>query len=116
MKKRKSKAAPVFVGQYRRTVDAQGRIRFPADWLPMLGDDGELLVLPDPDAAESLLVVLAADYRKESDSPRATLLKVASDGLMRIPLQLLANVGITSSVRLLGKIRMVELSAISSAT
>jgi len=116
MKKRKSKAAPVFVGQYRRTVDAQGRIRFPADWLPMLGDDGELFVLPDPDAAESLLVVLAADYRKESNPPPATLLKVASDGLMRIPPQLLARAGIAGSVRLLGRIRMVELSAISSAT
>lgn len=121
MKQRKHTPAsqtptPLFVGQYRRPVGAQGRIRFPSGWLPMLGEDRELFVLSDPNGTKSLLVVLAADYRKESNSPPATLLKVASNGLMRIPMQLLARVGITSVVRLLGKIRMVELSAISPAT
>ena len=116
MKNRKSKAVPVFVGRYRRTVGEQGRIRFPADWLPLLGDDGELFVLPNPDGTKTLLAVLATDYRKEANPPPATLLKVASDGFMSVPMRLLAHAGITSKVCLLGKIRMVELSAITSAT
>ena len=41
MKKRKSKFVPVFVGQYRRVVDAHGLVRFPSGWLSMLDDDGE---------------------------------------------------------------------------
>ena len=104
-------ARPVFVGQYRRVVDAQGRIRFPADWRPMLGKGRELFVLPNPVGPKSLAVVTAEDYRKEANPPAATLVKVAADGRVRIPKALLACAGIKTQAWFVGMLRTIRLSA-----
>ena len=115
MKKRKPKLAsqaptPVFVGQYRRVVDAQGRVRFPADWLSMLDDDGEFFVLPNPDRTKSLLLVRANDYRKERTPPPATPIKILADNRIRIPKELLDHAGIKSQALFTGTLRTIKLT------
>ena len=45
--KRQSKVI-VFVGQYQRVVDAQGRVRFPAEWRSIMGGNMEFFVMVDP--------------------------------------------------------------------
>ena len=102
---------PVFVGQYRRVVDTQGRVRFPADWLSMLDDGCEFFVLPNPNKTKSLLLVLAKDYRKARTPPPATPIKVLADGRIRITKELLDYAGIKAQVLFMGALRTIKLTS-----
>ena len=108
--KRQSKIR-AFAGQFRRVVDAQGRVRFPAEWRSIMSGDRELFVMANPDKTKSLLVVTAEDYRNAKKHPPATLVKIAADGRVRIPKELLAHAGIEGTAYFTGIIRTISMSA-----
>ena len=108
--KRQSKIR-AFAGQFRRVVDAQGRVRFPAEWRSTMGGDRELFVMANPDKTKSLLVVTAEEYRKVKNPPSATLVRVAADGHVRVPKELLAHAGIEGTAYFTGIIRTISVSA-----
>ena len=108
--KRQSKIR-AFAGQFRRVVDAQGRVRFPAEWRSIMSGDRELFVMANPDKTKSLLVVTAEDYRNAKKHPPATLVKIAADGRVRIPKELLAHAGIEGTAYFTGIIRTISVSA-----
>lgn len=116
----------LFVGCYIRKVQRGGWVRFPKDWLALLGDKREMFIMPDPEGGKSLLIVPADEFRKELKRTPATessddggnkaivdsaiLMKIASDGCMQIPAKLLANAGIMGDVCFSGNMRMIALS------
>lgn len=108
--KRQSKIR-AFAGQFRRVVDAQGRVRFPAEWRSIMSGDRELFVMANPDKTKSLLVVTAEDYRNAKKHPPTTLVKIAADGRVRIPKELLAHAGIKGTAYFTGIIRTISVSA-----
>jgi len=108
--KRQSKIR-AFAGQFRRVLDAQGRVRFPAEWRSIMSEDRELFVMANPDKTKSLLVVTAEEYRKAKKHPPATLVKIAADGRVRIPKELLAHAGIEGTAYFTGIIRTISMSA-----
>ena len=115
-----------FIGTYERKVLRGGWVRFPKDWLMLLGDNGEMFIMPDPEGGKSLLIVAADEFRKElkrmpaaesSDddtnnaiADSAVLVKIAADGRIRIPAKLLAYAGIMGDVCFSGNIRTIVLS------
>lgn len=114
-----------FVGTYERKVLRGGWVRFPKDWLTLLGDNREIFILPDPEGGKSLLIVPAVEFNKELKRlssmkvPDDTLtvlgsvieqVGIAADGRMRISAKLLAHAGITSDVYFSGNIRTIALS------
>ena len=114
-----------FVGTYERKVLRGGWVRFPKDWLTLLGDNREIFILPDPEGGKSLLIVAAVEFRKElkrmaavesSDggskaiADSAVLVEIAADGRMRIPANFLAHAGIKGMVCFSGNIRTIALS------
>ena len=120
----------LFVGCYTRKVQRGGWVRFPKDWLALLGDKREMFIMPDPEGCESLLIVPADEFRKElkrmstvesSDggcntiADSAILMKIASDGRMQIPARLLAHAGIQDCVCFAGRIRTIAVTPIHSA-
>ena len=115
----------VFIGTYKRKVLRGGWVRFPKDWLTLLGDNREIFILPDPEGGKSLLIVPADEFRKElkrmatvrsSDvgskaiADSAVLVEIATDGRMRIPAKFLAHAGIKGLVCFSGNIRTIALS------
>jgi len=108
--KRQSKIR-AFAGQFRRVVDAQCRVRLPAEWRSIMSEDRELFVMANPDKTKSLLVVTAEDYRNAKKHPPATLVKIAADGRVRIPKELLAHAGIEGTAYFTGIIRTISVSA-----
>ena len=102
-----------------------GWVRFPKDWLTLLGDNREMFIMPDPEGGKSLLIVAADEFRKElkriaavessnggsrSIADSAVLVEIAADGRMRIPAKLLAYAGIKGGVCFSGNIRTAVLS------
>ena len=55
----------MFVGTYTRKLQRGGWVRFPKDWLTLLGDNREVFILPDPNGGKSLSIAVADDFRKE---------------------------------------------------
>ena len=55
----------MFVGTYTRKLQRGGWVRFPKDWLTLLGDNREVFILPDPNGRKSLSIAVADDFRKE---------------------------------------------------
>ena len=108
--KRQSKIR-AFAGQFRRVVDAQCRVRLPAEWRSIMSEDRELFVMANPDKTKSLLVVTAEDYRNAKKHPPAPLVKIAADGRVRIPKELLAHAGIEGTAYFTGIIRTISVSA-----
>ena len=115
----------MFVGTYRRKVQRGGWVRFPKDWLPLLGADREVFIIPEPGGGKSLLIVAADAFRKElkrmaaeesSDgacralAESAEKVEIAADGRMRIPASLLACAGIHDSVCFAGHIRTIAVT------
>ena len=115
----------MFVGCYIRKVQRGRWVRFPKDWLALLGDKRDVFIMPDSEGGKSLLIVPADEFRKElkrmstvesSDggcntiADSAILMKIASDGRMQIPTRLLAHAGITGDVCFSGNIRTIALS------
>ena len=115
----------MFIGCYTRKVQRGGWVRFPKDWLALLGDNREIFILPDPEGGKSLLIVAAVEFRKElkrmaavesSDggskaiADSAVLVEIAADGRMRIPANFLAHAGIKGMVCFSGNIRTIALS------
>ena len=117
----------VFVGCYIRKMQRGGWVRFPKDWLTLLGDNNrEIFIVPDPEGGKSLLIVAAVEFRKElkrmadvesSDggskaiADSAVLVEIATDGRMRIPAKFLAHAGIKGMVCFSGNIRTIALSS-----
>lgn len=114
----------LFVGCYTRKVQRGRWVRFPKDWLALLGDNRDVFILPDPEGGKSLLIVAADEFRKElkrtpaAGSPdggsnaiadSAVLVKITADGRMQIPARLLAHAGIMGDVCLSGNMRMIAL-------
>jgi len=112
----------VFIGTYERMMQRGGWVRFPKDWLTLLGDNREVFIMPEPGGGKSLLIVAADVFRKElkrmavaesSQGIRMTSansvekVKIAADGRMRIPANLLAHVGIQDDVCFAGHIRTI---------
>ena len=108
--KRQSKIR-AFAGQFCRVVDAQCRVRLPAEWRSIMSGDRELFVMANPDKTKSLLVVTAEEYRKAKKHSPATLVKIAADGRVRIPKELLAHAGIEGTAYFTGIIRTISMSA-----
>ena len=115
----------VFIGTYKRKVLRGGWVRFPKDWLTLLGDNRKVFIMPDPDGGKSLFIVAADEFRKElkrmaavesSDdgskaiADSAVLVEIAADGRMRIPANFLAHAGIKGMVCFSGNIRTIALS------
>lgn len=118
----------MFVGTYTRKVQRGGWVRFPKDWLTLLGDNREVFIIPKPGGGKSLLIVAAGDFRKEqrrmaveesSKGTRMTLansaekVEIAADGRMRIPARLLAHAGIQDGVCFAGHIRTIDVTPVS---
>ena len=115
----------MFVGCYTRKAQRGWWVRFPKDWLTLLGDNREIFIVPDPEGGKSLLIVAAVEFRKElkrmaavesSDggskaiADSAVLVEIATDGRMRIPAKFLAHAGIKGMVCFSGNIRTIALS------
>ena len=118
----------MFVGTYTRKVQRGGWVRFPKDWLALLGDNREVFIMPAPGGGKSLLIVTAEEFRKElkrmavEESPKGTrmtlvdsaiLVKIAVDGRMQIPASLFVHAGIQDSACFTGHIRTVVVMPIS---
>ena len=115
----------VFIGCYTRKMQRGGWVRFPKDWLTLLGDNREMFIMPDPEGGKSLLIVAADEFRKElkrmasvgssydgsnAIADSAVLVEIAADGRMQIPAKLLVHVGIEDVVCFSGNIRTIALS------
>ena len=115
----------LFVGCYTRKVQRGRWVRFPKDWLALLGDKRDVFIMPDSEGGKSLLIVPADEFRKElkrmstvesSDggsntiADSAILMRIAADGRMQIPTKLLADAGVMGDVCLSGNMRMIALS------
>ena len=115
----------MFVGRYERKVQRGGWLRFPKDWLPLIGDHHSVFVMPDPDKNRSLLVVTSNDFNRELERMKdmkmpcehlETLakcvekVKVTEDGRMQISANLLAYAGINSVAHFTGSIRTITLT------
>ena len=115
----------MFVGTYTRKMQRGGWVRFPKDWLTLLGDDREVFIIPEPGGGKSLLIVAADAFRKElkrmaaeeslksvrkTIAESATLVEIAADGRMQIPASLLACAGIHDSVCFAGHIRTIAVT------
>ena len=120
----------MFVGCYTRKVQRGRWVRFPKDWLTLLGDKREVFIMPDSEGGKSLLIVPADEFRKElkrmsaaessygdnkAIADSAILMKIASDGRMQIPTTLLAHAGIQDCVCFAGRIRTIAVTPIHSA-
>ena len=101
----------MFVGTYVRKVQHGGWVRFPKDWLPYIGGSRSVFIMLNPKNSISLLVVTAEDYRNAKKHPPATLVKIAADGRVRIPKELLAHAGIEGTAYFTGIIRTISMSA-----
>ena len=81
--------------------------------------------MPDPEGGKSLLIVAAAEFRKElkrmasvgssydgsnAIADSAVLVEIAADGRMRIPANFLVHAGIKGMVCFSGNIRTIALS------
>ena len=114
-----------FIGTYERKVLRGGWVRFPKDWLMLLGDNREIFIVPDPEGGKSLLIVPADEFRKElkrmasvgssydgsnAIADSAVQVEIAADGRMQIPAKLLVHVGIKDVVCFSGSIRTIALS------
>jgi len=124
----KRKRGYVFVGEFTRKVQRGGWVRFPKDWLTLLGDSREVFISPDPGGGKSLSIVAADDFRKElkrmsvKESSNgacralaefATLVKIAAYGRMRIPASLLVHAGIQDGVCFAGNVRTIVVTQVS---
>lgn len=113
-----------FIGTYKRKVQRGGWVRFPKDWLTLLGNN-RIFIMPDPKGGKSLLIVPADEFNKElkrlssMKAPKDALIalgkvieqvEIAADGRMRISARLLAYAGITGDVSFSGNIRTITLS------
>ena len=49
----------MFVGTYTRKLQRGGWVRFPKDWLTLLGDHRTVFIMPDPDKNKSLLLEMS---------------------------------------------------------
>ena len=58
----------MFIGCYTRRVQRGGWVRFPKDWLALLGDKREVFIMPDSEGGKSLLIVPADEFRKSNDA------------------------------------------------
>ena len=120
----------MFVGCYTRKVQRGGWVRFPKDWLALLGDKRDVFIMPDPEGGKSLLIVAADEFRKElkrtggsSEEFRtrkaivdsAELVEIAADGRMQIPARLLAHAGIQDGMCFAGHIRTIAVTPIHCA-
>ena len=54
----------LFVGCYTRKVQRGRWVRFPKDWLALLGDKREVFIMPDSEGGKSLLIVAADAFRR----------------------------------------------------
>ncbi len=120
----------VFIGTYKRKVQRGGWVRFPKDWLTLLGNN-RIFVMPDPKGGKSLLIVPAVEFNKElkrlssMKAPKDELIalgkvieqvEIAADGRMRISAKLLAYAGITGDVSFSGNMRTISLTGRSSCS
>ena len=120
----------MFVGCYTRKVQRGRWVRFPKDWLALLGDKRDVFIMPDLEGGKSLLIVAADDLRKElkrtlaaessygdnkAIADSAILMKIASDGRMQIPARLLAHAGIQDGMCFAGHIRTIAVTPIHCA-
>ena len=114
-----------FIGTYKRKVQRGGWVRFPKDWLTLLGNN-RIFIMPDPKGGKSLLIVPAAEFNKELKRlssmkvPKDVLIalgkaieqvEISADGRMRISAKLLAYAGITGEVYFSGNMRTITLSS-----
>ncbi len=119
-----------FIGTYKRKVQRGGWVRFPKDWLTLLGNN-RIFIMPDPKGGKSLLIVPAVEFNKElkrlssMKAPKDALIalgkvieqvEIAADGRMRISARLLAYAGITGDVSFSGNIRTIALTGRSSCS
>ena len=115
----------MFVGTYTRKLQRGGWVRFPKDWLTLLGDNREVFILPDPNGRKSLSIAVADDFRKElkrtEESSKGTRtrrafvdsaekVEIAADGRMQIPARLLAHAGIQDGMCFAGHIRTIAVT------
>ena len=99
-------------------------MRFPKDWLTLLGNN-LIFIMPDPKGGKSLLVVPEVEFNKELKRlssmkvPKDLLtalgsaieqVVIAADGRMRISAKLLVYAGITGDVSFSGNMRTITLS------
>ena len=115
----------MFIGTYTRKMQRGGWVRFPKDWLALLGDNRGIFILPDPEGCNSLLIVAADEFRKKlkraGESSKGTLtrmafadpaekVEIAADGRMQIPARLLAHAGIQDGMCFAGHIRTIAVT------
>ena len=120
----------MFVGTYTRKLQRGGWVRFPKDWLTLLGDNREVFILPNPQGGKSLLIVPADEFRKSTKRTggsseefrtrkaivdSAELVEIAADGRMQIPARLLAHAGIQDGMCFAGHIRTIAVTPIHCA-
>ena len=120
----------LFVGCYTRKVQRGGWVRFPKDWLALLGDKRDVFIMPDLEGGKSLLIAATDEFRREmkrmsaAESPdgdsnaiadSAVLVEIAADGRLQIPAKLLAHAGIQDSVCFAGRIRTIAVTPIHCA-
>ena len=115
----------MFVGTYTRKMQRGGWVRFPKDWLTLLGDNREVFILPDPNGRKSLSIAVADDFRKSTKRTggsseefrtrkaivdSAEKVEIAADGRMQISARLLAHAGIQDGVCFAGHIRTIAVT------
>jgi len=115
----------MFIGTYTRKMQRGGWVRFPKDWLALLGDNREVFILPNPQGGKLLRIVAADELRKSTKRTggsseefrtrkaivdSAELVEIAADGRMQIPARLLAHAGIQDGMCFAGHIRTIAVT------
>ena len=117
----------MFVGCYTRKMQRGGWVRFPKDWLALLGDKRDVFIMPDLEGGKSLLIVSVDEFRKSTKRTggsseefrtrkvivdSAEKVEIAADGRMQISARLLAHAGIQDGVCFAGHIRTIAVTPI----
>lgn len=118
----------MFVGKYTRKVQRGGWLRFPKDWLPMVGDKRMIYVMLRPDKGKSLILITQDDvdraverirgmeWSEETKKLVLTLgicmeqVKISADGRMQISTSFLAYAGIKNEAHFWGNAKTIILT------